>query len=250
MKHSSLKVIRKLYIVLMVLVCFVTNSIPAHAEVFDKTHKGSISLTLRTSVGDVPIEGAMFDAYRVADCDIVAGKLRYILTGDFVKSGIDLTKVGKKETASAAAEFAKKSSTPVASKTTDSLGKLAMDDLEVGLYLVMQTNTLSKYSKVDPFFIAVGIVDGENVTYDSDATPKIEVRSLSGPPKDNKVTPTPSATPSATPGVTNKVTGTPSVTLPILAQTGQDKWQIPVLACIGLGLILSGMMIKTKREEK
>lgn len=251
LKHNSIRTIKKLYIVLLIMVCIITNSVEARADVLDKSHKGSIALTLKTSVENIPIEGAEFAAYWVADCVEDSGKLRYKLSGDFVSSGIDLTKVDRKDTAKAAANFAKTHSTPVATAVTDASGNLTMDNLTVGLYLVIQTNSLEKYSTVSPFFIAVGIVNGENVSYDSDATPKIEVVKKGGTNKKDvtpPVKPTPEVTPTP-PTVVTPAVVTPTAATPALPQTGQDRWQIPVLLCIGLGLVFSGLMMKMKKDE-
>ncbi len=235
--------------------CMFANGIVVNAETFDPTHKGSISLILRTSVGDIPIEGAEFRVYKAGECHFYGGRLTYTLTPEFEPSGIDLREVDKKETAKAAADYLRGKTIPFVSGTTDANGELTIDNLDVALYLVVQSNTVKGFSKVAPFFIAVGIIDGENVSYDSDASPKVEVGTISDPPGGTPPKTTPPAvtgTPPVTPAVNVSVTPIPSVVtteVPKLVQTGQHKWQILVLCCVGLGLILSGLMIKTKKDE-
>ena len=252
MKYNSLKLIGKLYIVLVIVVSMLCANVNVYADTFDMSHKGSITMTLRTTGDNVPVKGAKFAIYKAADCGVYGGVLQHFWTTEFAAAGLDISLVDKEATASSAASFTKSAGLAREVVTTDSTGKFVKGDLEVGLYLVVQINTVSGFSVASPFFIAVGTLDGEDVTYDSDASPKVSVKRNGGVGGDGPG-PSPKVTPGVTPKVTPKVT--PTVTPQVqgeinkLPQTGQDRWQIPFLSCIGLGFILTGLMLKTGKDE-
>ena len=245
MKRNSI------FIIIALIICIIcTQSV--HAASFDPDHIGSISLVLCTIKEDTPVEGAEFAVYKVADCVLIEGEdeLRYTLTSDFEDADIDLARIDKAETAEKASKYALDTGlAPAGTGETDSDGRMTIGGLSVGLYLVVQTNKLEKYTVVKPFFIRVGAIENGDIEYDMDATPKVEVRTMVPPPG---VTPTPAPgiTPTPTPGVPPTVTPTPAPKEPTLAQTGQNKWQIPFLACIGMALIIEGLVIKTKKDEE
>lgn len=256
MKYNSFKLIGKLYIVLMIVVSILCANVNVYADTFDMSHKGSITMTLRTTGDNVSVKGAKFAIYKAADCGVYNDVLQHFWTSEFEAAGLDISLVDKEATASSAASFAKNSGLARDIVTTDSNGKFVKDDLEVGLYLVVQINTVSGFTVASPFFIAVGTLDGEDVTYDSDASPKVSVKKKNSTPEPSKPVgpkPTPKVTPGVTPKVTPGVTptATPQVTEKVdtLAKTGQDRWQIPFLSCIGLGFILTGLMLKTGKDE-
>lgn len=258
MKYNSFKLIGKLYIVLVIVVSMLCANVNAYADTFDMTHKGSITMTLRTTGDNVPVKGAKFAIYKAADCGVYSGVLQHFWTSDFAPSGLDISLVDNEATASSAAAFAKSAGIAREIVVTDGAGKFVKDNLEVGLYLVVQINTVSGFTVASPFFIAVGTLSGEDVTYDSDASPKVSVKRDGGVggdgPGPGKPVVSPYPTPKVTPGVTPKVT--PTVTPQVqgqinkLPQTGQNRWQIPFLSCIGLGFILTGLMLKTGKNEE
>lgn len=250
MKHISFNLRGKLYIVLAVIVSLFITNVDVYAETFDITHKGSISMKLRSIDSDSPVSGAEFYIYKAAECTLRDGVLYHYWSSDFEGAGLDILTVNKKETALAAATYATTESLPHITATTDNYGKFVKSDLEVGLYLVMQKNVVTGFTKTSPFFVTVGRIDGEKVYYDVDASPKVQVKGKPSGTGGNGPKPTPVITPKVTPGVTPKVTPTPAVTGPTLAQTGQSRWQIPLLSCVGLGFILTGLMIRTGKDEE
>lgn len=264
MKHIGFEKLRKLNMVIIFALSILVFTVNTWADTFDPSHLGSISMTLHTTVGDVPVPGAEFYIYKAADCHFDGTVLKHTLTTEFAASGIDLSQVDKKETAEAAALYASTSGASHLTVVTDSDGKFVKDSLSVGLYLVVQNNTVSDFSKAAPFFITVGRISGSNVYYDADATPKVDVKGKDIPVIDPpgtrppngippSVVPPSKVTPAVTPGVTPVVSPSPTDSFgepaKILAQTGQNRWQIPFLACIGLGLILAGLMLKTGKDE-
>lgn len=239
----------KLYIAMMIVICMLLPYIGAYAAPFDVTHLGSISMTLRTSGKKVPVPGAEFHLYRVTDCVMSGGAIEHIIVSEFAGAEIDLLKIDTKEMADKAAKYAVEKSCSHETAVTDSEGRFTKSDLVLGVYLVVQANEVKGFTKAAPFFITVGIIEDGEPVYDMDATPKVVVNSIQDPPGGgHSPTPTPTSTP--TPVSPSEI---PSPTVPAsetLAQTGQTQWPVPFLACVGLGLVMSGLMIKTKKDEE
>lgn len=167
------------------------------------------------------------------------------------------------------------------SASAGSDGKVHFRNLQMGLYLVVQTQAVSGYEPFASFLVTIPIKDGQNWNYDVDASPKMELI-----PKKDIVPPPDTETPDTevpdtevpdtevpdteVPNtedtedrnqslhrVTEKDTeeydwnfsknGSPD-DAPKIPQTGQLVWPIPVLAFIGLVLILVGKRWKDEKK--
>ena len=180
------------------------------------------------------------------------------------------------------------SDTVSVSASAGSDGKVHFRNLQMGLYLVVQTQAVSGYEPFASFLVKIPIKDGQNWNYDVDASPKMELI----PKKDITPPPTPELdtepdtesdterlTPKPNPQLdTEKPTPEPDMEKePIhkvtrkdneeydqnsssngqpnasndkqkIPQTGQLVWPIPVLAFIGLVLILLGKRWKDDKK--
>ena len=114
----------------------------------------------------------------------------------------------------------------------DALGNAKFTDLELGLYLVVQTKPATRYTSIAPFLITLPQYseDGSEVLYSVDASPKAgTVAPIPVPPP-----PVPPVYPVY-----------PSGGLP---QTGQLWWPVYVLAGAGMLLFLFGWI--RRREDR
>lgn len=199
-----------------------TVSAFAENEWIDLDAKGSISLTLRNQDKSA-VGGGEITLIQVASVVADDGDLSFEYTNGFEDCGMSLENL----TSSLAATLESKisSSAVKKTKTVGSDGKVSFSDLELGLYLVVQTKAASGYNAVSSFLVTVPMHEDGQYIYSVDASPKVETVS--------KATPTPSPT---TPSDSN------------LPQTGQLDWPIPVLAATGLLLVLIGMMLKKGKK--
>lgn len=113
-------------------------------------------------------------------------------------------------------------------------GAVTFTGLELGMYLVVQTQAAEGYSSIDPFVVTVPVEDpatGE-LAYDVEATPKSGPVSKEEP--DNPPTPTP-----PTPG-------TPDEPLP---KTGQPWTPMFALLAAGCVLLLAGAAVLQRRRR-
>jgi hypothetical protein len=160
----------------------------------------------------------------------------------------------------------------------DDQGTVTFSDLEQGVYLVMQEDAFQNSGDILPFLVAIPQeVDGE-MRYHVDASPKVTLQSWTDPGTDEVPTASPevsptvspevsptvspevSVTPETSPGVSDQVapvvspaasarptvspgaavSPSPGETGATLPQTGQLNWPIPLMALIGLLLLLMG----------
>ena len=129
-------------------------------------------------------------------------------------------------------------------------GKAAFKDLSVGLYLLYQTTASKDGKKLTPFLLSVPQRDPKTGA---------EIYAVSAAPKSGITTPPPSVTPSHTPTPTHTpwptytphypiVTYTPGKSYVYLPQTGQLWWPVPVLAALGVVLVISGLLLRRRGD--
>ena len=101
-------------------------------------------------------------------------------------------------------------------------GTILLENLEFGVYLVMQDRAAAGYGVINPFLIGVPNLEDGVYTYRVDASPKVSPEPL----------PTEPSAPTEPPPT--RPTG------PNLPQTGQNNWPIPVMAAAGLLMFTMG----------
>ena len=203
-----------------VLVLAMPMRAQAH-DVPDLSRKGSVTVTVR--MGETPVSGGSLTLYRVGDIAEDDGNYSFALTEAFLASGVSLDDLSAPELAETLAEYA--GNTSGVTKTIAADGSAAFTELELGLYLAVQTDAAPGYSKLTPFLVSVPYMEDGAYQYDVDATVKGEL--------ERTPTPTEPTTP-------------PDPTLP---ETGQLNWPIPVLATLGLILFATGWCITAKKKD-
>ena len=103
-------------------------------------------------------------------------------------------------------------------------GVVTFDGLELGLYLILQTKTISGFEKITPFLVSVPLWDRDHYLYEISVSEKFELKKTPSTPD------------------------TPDKPGPTLPQTGQVNWPVPVLLTLGLVLIVSGATLRRKSK--
>lgn len=273
-----MKSIRKrLAAVLAALTLLVWCAAPAFAlEVVDLSRTGSIKVSLYDSETSEAVGGGTLTLYRVAKVQKDNANLSFVYTNGFEDCGVELGDLSEGELAGRLAEKIAATAESTTVEISD-LGTAEFGDLEVGLYLVVQTTAAENYNVINPFLVSVPIQENGSYVYDVDALPKVGTAAKKTPePPDTPDTPdTPDKpeeenpnTPVA-PGPDNPdgwVLGDhgeknyPNPDNPNghvmgahgLPQTGQLNWPIPVLAVTGVVLVAAGIKLKkgNRRDEK
>ncbi len=249
----------------------------------DFSQTGSIGLTLEDGDGNAVTGGAV-TLYQVATLYLNDGDMAYAYTDAFADCGIELDVENTSLAAALAACVT--ASTPGTEQAIGADGTVSFTDLELGLYLVVQTTDSDNYETINPFVVTVPIdSDGEWV-YTVDASPKVGTVTPIEP------TPTPTATPTETPAGTETTeetetpagSETPAATDPpagtetetpeetaspspvptatatpaasdgssddTLPQTGQLNWPVWVLAGFGIALFVLGFILTRERKQR
>lgn len=270
-----MKSIRKrLAAVLAALTLLVWCAAPAFAlEVVDLSRTGSIKVSLYDSETSEAVGGGTLTLYRVAKVQKDNANLSFVYTNGFEDCGVELGDLSEGELAGRLAEKIAATAESTTVEISD-FGAAEFGDLEVGLYLVVQTTAAENYNVINPFLVSVPIQENGSYVYDVDALPKVGTAAKKTPePPDTPDTPDKPEeenpnTPVA-PGPDNPdgwVLGDhgeknyPNPDNPNghvmgahgLPQTGQLNWPIPVLAVTGVVLVAAGIKLKkgNRRDEK
>ena len=279
-----MKSIRKrLAAVLAALTLLVWCAAPAFAlEVVDLSRTGSIKVSLYDSETSEAVGGGTLTLYRVAKVQKGAANLSFVCTDGFGDCGVELGDLSEGELAGRLAEKIAATAESTTVEISD-LGIAEFGDLEVGLYLVVQTTAAENYNVINPFLVSVPIQENGSYVYDVDALPKVGTAAKKTPePPDTPDTPDKPDTPD-TPDTPDKpeeenpntpvapgpdhpdgrVHGAPGgedylhpeapspdnpngyvMGAHGLPQTGQLNWPIPVLAVTGVVLVAAGIKLK------
>jgi hypothetical protein len=271
-----MKSIRKrLAAVLAALTLLVWCAAPAFAlEVVDLSRTGSIKVSLYDSETSEAVGGGTLTLYRVAKVQKDNANLSFVYTNGFEDCGVELGDLSEGELAGRLAEKIAATAESTTVEISD-LGVAEFGDLEVGLYLVVQTTAAENYNVINPFLVSVPIQENGSYVYDVDALPKVGTATKKTPDTpdepDTPDTPDEPDTPDTpvAPGPDNPdgwVLGDhgeknyPNPDNPNghvmgahgLPQTGQLNWPIPVLAVTGVVLVAAGIKLKkgTRKDEK
>lgn len=274
-----MKSIRKrLAAVLAALTLLVWCAAPAFAlEVVDLSRTGSIKVSLYDSETSKAVGGGTLTLYRVAKVQKDNANLSFVYTNGFEDCGVELGDLSEGELAGRLAEKIAATAEATTVEISD-LGVAEFGDLEVGLYLVVQTTAAENYNVINPFLVSVPIQENGSYVYDVDALPKVGTAAKKTPePPDTPDTPdtpdkpeeenpnTPAAPGPDNPdgwvlGASGENPEAPSPDNPNghvmgahgLPQTGQLNWPIPVLAVTGVVLVAAGIKLKkeTRKDEK
>lgn len=138
----------------------------------------SIMLSYRDKDGN-PIQGGGFTLYYVASIRVYGRVVRYDTYGtDFAKSGIEIVNPEDTELAQQLAVYAEKNSLQGTTRKLDENGELRFENLNVGIYLIVQTRSIPGYYSVRPFLVSVPASDENNDdwVYDVNASLKSELK--------------------------------------------------------------------------
>lgn len=185
------------------------STINVNAEEVDTTKTGSITITLDNQ----QVSGGSLRLYQIATVE----DNKFVYTNGYESCGISLDKLDS-DTAKALAKISTDTNTSVTQSVVKG-SNVVFNQLQVGLYLVVQEGSFENYQSIDPFLVSIPQKEGESYIYDVDASPKVGTL--------KKVTPT-------TP---------PGGDIP---NTGQLNWPIPVLATSGVLLLVVGWYLLKK----
>lgn len=141
-------------------------------NIVDFSKKGTITITLSSGNDADRVEGANIKIYKLADAYSKNSNLAFSYHEDLknCKNNIETNNLSEE-----VLECIHNSSVITKEKTTDSTGYVSFNDLDLGLYLIEQTNKVEGYSKIDSFLVYIPYLEENSWTYKLDATPKVDI---------------------------------------------------------------------------
>ncbi len=213
---------KRIAALLLAMALLLVLPVQAYAhDVPDMSRKGAVTVTVR--MGDIPVSGGSLTLYRVGDIAEDDGNYSFTLTESFAASGVSLDDLSAPELAETLAEHT--AGVSGLTKTIGADGSAAFTELELGLYLVVQTEAAPGYSRLTPFLVSVPYLEDGTYRYEVDATVKGEL--------EKEPTPTEAEKPDD----------------PTLPATGQLNWPIPALVTLGLLLFVIGWWLIARKKD-
>lgn len=197
-------------------------SVTAYAhEVPDMTRTGSIAVTMACQ-GKV-VSGGTLTLYRVGTISEDDGNYDFALTEDFIGSRLSLEEITSGTLAEKLSVYASNQGLKGTEVTIGTDGRAAVSDMSLGLYLIVQTRAAEGYEAVSPFLVSVPMNEDGHYVYAVEAAPKMSLLTKKTPEKP------------------------PAAKIP---QTGQMNWPVPVLAVLGLCLLLLGWELRFGKNRE
>lgn len=217
------------YLVTFLMILSLLFTLPARvhaAEVPDLDQRGSITVSVH--LGDKAVSGGTMTLYRVGDVVENDGDYSFVPTEDFAEWGDTFSDIESPEVAKSLAEYEHKISGKT--KEIDAEGQVKFEDLEPGLYLVVQDEAAEGYSKANPFLVSLPYWDEENGVYVYDVDGRTKAELIREVEKESSK------------GGSTSGSGSSGHSSGKLPQTGQLWWPVPMLIFVGLLCIVVGLI--------
>ena len=253
-KHAAALLLMLCLLAVSALPAFATS---ANIKLTDRNGDpmtGTIRVRLYDEASQKALRGGELTIYRVAEVQRKNGDLSFEYCGDFYGCGIALGDLTDSTLAAQLQEFLPAGAEGTV-QTVGSDGTVTFDDLELGLYLVVQTKASAGYKAVNPFLVSLPLAEDGQWLYDVDASPKVGAYTPETPETpdtpstpvspDGPSTPATPDSPDApnepsTPADTDTPAQPGRPANPALPKTGQLNWPVPVMAVSGLLLFAFG----------
>ena len=170
------KNLSKIFLMVIVSIFFVFPKVNAseNTNIVDFTKKGSITITLEDLEDNLPINNAEISLYKIADATNESNHLKFTYTKELSNCKVSLNNLEDKSLTTSLYKCIKED-TPSLKEISNDQGIVNFTNLDLGLYLVKQTNKVEGYSKIDSFLVAIPKEENNIWIYDIEATPKTDI---------------------------------------------------------------------------
>lgn len=162
---------KKLSILLLMLFTFCANILSVNA--LDFTKKGSIEITLIEKEEQTKINGAELTIYKIADAKEENHNLVFEYVSELSDCKVSLDNLDNDNISEEINKCLNDSVKGISLVTED--GKVNFEDLDLGLYLVKQTNKVEGYSVITPYLVMIPRVINDEWTYNVTSKPKTDI---------------------------------------------------------------------------
>ena len=166
---------KKLFVLCLSLL-FITKV--GATNVIDFNRKGSLSINLIEAENNEKVSGAEIELIKVASAKLDNNSnLSYELDKN-LNCKINLTNLEDEELLSKVEECIDNNQVIGQKNITNANGIVNFNNLDLGLYLVRQSNELENYSSIDSYLITIPTIIDNNWIYDLNSEPKVEIIKL------------------------------------------------------------------------
>lgn len=161
------KSLRRRFTALLLMLCLLAaGALPALAtsanirlvDASGNPATGTIRVALYDSAKDKALSGGQLTLYRVAEVKRKNGDLSFEYCGDFYGCGIALGDLTDSTLADQLLEYMPQGARGT-TKTVDADGNAAFEDLELGLYLIVQSKASNGYAPIKPFLVSLPMAE-------------------------------------------------------------------------------------------
>lgn len=166
------------YFLIFIMLLSIGNSIVlanTSDHIVDFNKKGKITITLKESTDSIKVQGAEISIYKIATATSENNNLVFTYIDNIKNCDGDLSNLTDISLTSKIDKCIKNINLPSQTNLTNEFGIVKFDNLQLGLYLVKQTNKVEGYSNIDPFLIAIPTVEDNKWTYELNANPKTDI---------------------------------------------------------------------------
>ena len=160
-------------ILLAIILLMSTTKVLASTNdnIVDFTKKGTIIVSLINDETNL-VEGANIKIYKLADAYSSNGNLDFSYVSDLKECKNNIKdNLLNEETLNCIYS----GNLDTKEEITNNHGIVSFDELDLGLYLIEQTNKVDGYSKIDPFLIYMPKFEENKWIYTINATPKVDI---------------------------------------------------------------------------
>ncbi len=262
MKKSSLKLSAT---VLSLLLLFCLSFSTFALTTVDLNRKGSVTISMLNN--EKPIKGGELTIFNIGNLTQNSSGYDFSPTEEYEQFEGNYKDFQSPEFAHSIYAYTKNNNIKGEQvKKIGSNGEVAFSDLELGMYLVVQSKNAKGYKAVAPFVVALPYSDNGELIYDFTAKPKIEIDNsdsdLSGNDfnkpttgdgdntvNDSENTPGNETTDNTNTDINNENNSNSGSSDSYLPQTGMLWWPIPLLIASGIFLISLGIFFNRRRAS-
>lgn len=164
-----------LFVIAFIFLNFVPIVLAQNDNLIDFSKKGSIAITLKESESKAPISGVEITIYKVASMDIKDNNLIFNYSSGFENCNVSLDNLNNENLASSLEKCMVASSALKFTETTSTNGTVSFNNLDLGIYQVIQTKEKEGYSKIASFLVMIPENINNKWTYDIIAEPKTSI---------------------------------------------------------------------------
>lgn len=167
---------KKIKYLLIGLLIMIPGMVKADTGIVDFEGRGTIELLLKESTDGTMVSGAEISIVKIAKAIDKNNNLAFEYVDEISDCSLLVDEI--KDVSSELLECVDKSNLKYDKKITDKNGMVKFNNLELGLYLIKQTNKLEGYSSFLPFLIMIPEFINDEWNYDIEATPKTDIIKL------------------------------------------------------------------------